>query len=45
VRPHLVVAPQDPWLGYGFTCTQAAVLLAIAAAAAGLAVPALRQPR
>jgi ABC-2 type transport system permease protein len=42
---HLVVALQDPWLGLGFNWTQSASLLAIGAAAAGLAVPALRQRR
>jgi ABC-2 type transport system permease protein len=42
---HLVVALQDPWFGLGFNWAQAAILLAIGVAAAGLAVPALRQRR
>ena len=42
---HLVVALQDPWLGYGSNWTQLGVMLVITAAAAGLAVPALRRRR
>ena len=42
---HLVVALQDPWLGYGSNWTQLGVMLVITVAAAGLAVPALRRRR
>ncbi|MEV4702428.1 ABC transporter permease [Actinoplanes sp. NPDC049316] len=40
---HLVVALQDPWLGFGVNWVEMAVLVAISVAAAGLAAPALRR--
>jgi ABC-2 type transport system permease protein len=40
---HLVVALQDPWLGFGFNWARAATLVAITVGAAALAVPALRR--
>jgi ABC-2 type transport system permease protein len=40
---HLVIALQDPWLGFGVNGAEMGTLLAISAVAAGLAVPALRR--
>ncbi|GID31582.1 ABC transporter permease [Paractinoplanes brasiliensis] len=42
LRP-LVIAVQDPWLGFGFNWAQAGVLAAVGVASAVLAVPALRR--
>lgn len=42
---HLVVALQDPWLGYGVNWAQLGTLLAIGLAAAALATPAVRRRR
>lgn len=39
---NLVVAVQDPWLGHGTNWTELGLLTGILAAAAALAVPALR---
>ncbi|MDY7086965.1 MAG: ABC transporter permease [Actinomycetota bacterium] len=41
LRP-LVIAVQDPWLGFGFNWAQAGVLAAVGVGSAVLAVPALR---
>lgn len=40
---HLIVAIQDPWLGHATNWAELAVLIGILAAAAALAVPALRR--
>ena len=40
---HLVVAIQDPWLGFGVNWTETAILVAITVVAGGLAAVFLRR--